>query len=232
MIRLCERFGSYRTYAEEPTFVGLGEGLPARYDAVRNFLRTAGGFGESEPLARLAARTNYFRETYAYGDEVRIDGIEPFLHHESFIEAARALHGRPVIAPAIVYANILLPGQELAVHSDVPEFRGINRTRHPQWLIVAMHHSGLFGAWRMPIATAVAWFHDARGGEFVFYPDGPQAEAAALPARKNTAILLDTDSVFHGVGRVAETDAPVDCLRPGMQLRFDGAGRWRVVDGD
>jgi hypothetical protein len=199
---------------------------------VRNFLRTGGRFGRQEPLERLAARTNYFRETYAYGDEVRIDGIQPFLRHEAFLEAARTLHGRPLVEPAIVYANLLVPGQELAVHSDVPEFRGVNRTRHPQWLIVAMHHSGLFDAWRMPIATAVAWFHDARGGEFVFYPDGPGAAPVALSARYNTAVLLDTDSVFHGVDRVAETESPVDRLRPGMCLAFEGDGRWCVLDGD
>ncbi|HJQ84774.1 MAG TPA: hypothetical protein VKA21_11900 [Candidatus Binatia bacterium] len=231
MVRLCERFGSYRTYAEEPTFAGLGEGLPARYDAVRNFLRTGGRFGRDEPLERLASRTNYFRETYAYGDEVRIDGIEPFLRHEGFVEAARRLHGRPVVEPAIVYANLLVPGQELAVHTDVPEFRGVNRQRHPQWLIVVMHHSGLFDAWRMPIATAVAWFQDCNGGEFVFYPDGPGTAPRALPVRRNTAILLDTDSVFHGVDRLAETRAPVDRLRPGMRLAFDGDGRWSVFDG-
>ena len=83
-------------------------------------------------------------------------GIEPFLHHEGLVDAARAVHGRPVIEPAIVYANILVPGQELAVHTDVPEFRGANRKIVPQWLIVVMHHSGLFDAWRMPIATGVA----------------------------------------------------------------------------
>src|SRR5207244_3663289 len=132
------------TYAEEPTFAGIGEGLPPRYDAVRNYLRSAGRVD-----AVLAARTNYFRETYAYGDDVRIGGIEPFLRHEGFLDAARALHGRSIIEPAIAYANLLLPGQELAVHSDVPEFRGVNRKRHPQWLIVAMHHSGLFDTWRM-----------------------------------------------------------------------------------
>jgi hypothetical protein len=236
MVRLCERFGAYRTYAEEPTFTGIGEGLPARYDAVRNFLRAGGARLDSanpaEPLQRLGARTNYFRETYAYGDDVRLPGVEPFFRSEAFIEAARRLHGRPVVEPAIVYANLLLPGQELAVHTDVPEFRGVNRKQHPQWLIVAMHHSGLFADWRMPIATAVAWFHGCRGGEFVFYPDGPTAPPVALPVRHDTAILLDTDSVFHGVARLAETAEPVDRVRPGMQLRFAGSEWWELVDGE
>lgn len=232
MVRLCERFGSYGMYSEEPTFRGFGEGLPARYDAVRNFIRTGGRFGRREDIHVLAARTNYFRETYAYGREPRIAGIEPFLFHEGFVQAARDLHGRPLVEPAIVFANLLVPGQELAVHTDVPEYRGINRTRHPQWLIVAMHHSGLFESWRMPIATGVAWFHDCRGGEFAFYPNGPQAKPLAHAVRYNTALLLDTDSVFHGVDRVAETSEPIDRLRPGMRLRFDGDGRWSVVDDD
>jgi hypothetical protein len=232
MVALCERYGSYGMYSEEPTFAGIGEGLPARYDAVRNFLRTGGRFARNEPIQVLAARTNYFRETYVYGDEVRIGGIEPFLRHEGFVEAARALHGRPVIVPAIVYANILVPGQELAVHTDVPEFRGISRKSNPQWLIVAMHHSGLFADWRMPIATGVAWFHDCAGGDFVYWPDGPEAAARARPVRFNTAMLLDTDSVFHGVDRVDERAEPLAALRPGMRLVPTGGRSWQVREDD
>ncbi len=232
MVRLCERFGSYKMYSEEPTFEGIGKGLPARWDAARNFVRTGGRFARTEPLHVLASRTNYFRETYAYGDEVRIAGIEPFLRHEGLVEAARRLYGRPVIEPAIVYANLLVPGQELAVHTDVPEFRGVSRLRHPQWLLVVMRHSGLFEEWRMPIATAVSWFHDCAGGEFAFYPDGPDAPPVAHPVRFNTAILLDTDTIFHGVDRVAETSETVDRLKPGMHLRFAGGDTWSVEDAE
>ena len=55
----------------------------------------------------------------------------------------------------IVYANVVLPGQELSVHTDVPEFRGANRKHEPEWLLVVMPLSGLFERWRMPIATGV-----------------------------------------------------------------------------
>jgi hypothetical protein len=232
MVHNCARLGSYKMYSEEPTFAGIGQGLPARWDAARNFLRTGGRLGRAEPLHVLAARTNYFRETYAYGDEVRVPGVEPFLRHDGFVAAARRLYGRPVVEPAIVYANLLVPGQELAIHTDVPEFRGVNRTRHPQWLLVVMRHSGLFEEWRMPIATAVAWFHDCEGGEFAFYPGGPDAPPVAHRVRYNTAILLDTDTIFHGVDRVAETAEPVDRLSPGMRLRCDGDDAWSVVAGD
>lgn len=231
MVRLCERVGRYGTYSQEASESEIGQGLAQRHDAVMNFIRSGGRFGSREPVAALAARTNYFRESYAYGDEILVDGIEPFLHHEGFIAAARRVHGRPVIVPAIVYANLLVAGQELAVHTDVPEFRGANRKKFPQWLMVAMHHSGLFDAWRMPIVTAVAWFSTCAGGEFVYYPGGAAGPATTLPAAFNSAVLLDTDSVFHGVDRVG-LDAPLPPLRPGMHLIFDGDRRWSVRDGD
>jgi hypothetical protein len=232
MRRLCERFGRYGMYSEEATADDFGTGLPQRYDAARNFVETGGRFGRKEPLETLVARTNYFRETYAYGDAIRAPGIEPFHRHEAFVEAARAIHGRPIVRPAIAYANILVPGQELAVHTDVPEFRGMNRTTDPQWLLVAMHHSGLFDRWRIPIATAVAYFDGCRGGEFVFYPEGRDGPPRTIPACHNTAIVLDTDSTFHGVDRVAEGDTPIPALRPGMHLTYEGGGTWRVGPDD
>ena len=79
LVELCHRHGSYKMYSEEPTFEGLGQGYPARYDAARNFVLTGGRFGRSEPIHVLAARTNYFRETYAYGEEIVAPGIEPYL---------------------------------------------------------------------------------------------------------------------------------------------------------
>jgi len=233
MVRLCERYGAHGLYSEEGLNSGIGEGLPQRFDSAMNFVRTGGRFGRTnEDRQTLAARTNYFRETYAYGEEIRAPGIEPFLHHPGFVEAARAVHGRPVIEPAIVFANLLVPGQELAVHTDVPEFRGANRKIFPQWLLVVMHHSRLFDHFRMPIATGVSWYHDAKGGEFAFYPDGADGAPVALPARFNTAILTDTDSVFHGVDRVAETTVAIPPLRPGMKLVPEGAGAWSVRNGD
>jgi hypothetical protein len=233
MVDLCEAFGSYGMYSEEALNDGIGEGLPQRFDAAFNFVKTGGRFArEQEAFEVLAARTNYFRETYAYGNEVKAPGVEPFLHYEGFIEAAREIHSRPIIEPAIVYANLLVPGQELAVHTDVPEFRGANRKVHPQWLLVVMHHSGLFDAWRMPIATAVSWFHDARGGAFAFYPDGADGEPSAHDVGFNTAVIIDTDSVFHGVDRVNQTTDGMPQLRAGMRLVADGDGRWSIRDGD
>ena len=234
MIEVCSHFGTYSTYGsdaapEESGQTRFAPEIPQRYDAALNFIRTGGRFAQREDARMLAARTNYFRATYYYeGRDAMTPGIEPLLHHEGFLDAARKIHGKPLVVPGIVYANLLLPGQELAVHTDVPEFRGMSRMSDPQWLLVAMHHSGLFARWRMPIVTAVAYFQSCEGGEFAFYPEGPHRPARALPVRHNTAVILDTDSVFHGVDRVAENGRSIPALRPGMQLWFAGEETWEV----
>ena len=90
MVQICERHGAHGLYFEEGLNSGIGEGLPQRFDSAMNFVRTGGRFGRTDDDRHtLAARTNYFRETYAYGDEIRAPGIEVFLHHPGFAEAAR-----------------------------------------------------------------------------------------------------------------------------------------------
>jgi hypothetical protein len=230
MVDLCRRFGRYHMYLEhERLDTDIGQGLAQRQDALQNHLRTGGLAGIGEPLSALAVRTSYFREEYAYGQDARIDGIDPFLHHAGFVAAAREIHGRPLVEPAIAYANLMIPGQELAVHTDVPEFRGANRKMVPQWLLVVMHHSGLFDEYRMPVATGIAWFHDCDGGQLTYWPDGIDHPPRRHDVRYNTAMVLDTDSVFHGVERIADVEAgALPRLRPGMTLDVAGESSWVV----
>jgi hypothetical protein len=234
MVELCRRFGRYRTYAEhERIDTDLGRGLAQRHDSMRNFLRAGGRAHRDESTATLAARTSYSREEYAYDARPIVDGIEPFLHHRGLADAARTVHDRPLIEPSIAYANLHVPGQELAVHTDVPEFRGANRKSVPQWLLVVMHHSGLFEEWRLPIATGIAWFQRSQGGELAYWPDGPGAPGRLHPIRPNTALVLDTDSVFHGVepvGDVAASDLPP--IGPGVTLLAAGSDEWSLRDAD
>src|SRR4029077_8280836 len=69
MVDLCERFGSYGMYSSEYVESEIGKGLSQRHDAAMNFVRRGGRFAREEPTAVLAARTNYFREEYAYGQK-------------------------------------------------------------------------------------------------------------------------------------------------------------------
>jgi len=233
MLAIAEGLRRFGTYADEGTSDGLGETLPQRFDVGFNYLsRGLDGEGCCDEASVALGRTNYFRETYVYGDEQQVDGIESFANHALIGESARALADASVLVPAIVYANILVPGQELAIHTDVPEFRGLNRKNAPQWLLVCMLHSKLFESWRVPIVTCVAWFGGNAGGAFTFYPEGAAGRRESIAADHNTAIVLDTDRVFHGVERVksasleeTSSDRIAD-VGSGATLEFVGDGRW------
>lgn len=229
MLRIAESFGSFGTYAEEATSEGLGESLPQRFD-VGLYYQAHGldGQGNEDDEETAKSRTNYFRETYAYGNDVRVGGIEPFMEHPRMRATAREISGCNEVVPAIVYANLLVPGQELAIHTDVPEFRGANRKNAPQWLLVCMLHSGLFDHWRVNILTCVSWFGAARGGAFTFYPEGGDGPRNAIPAQHNSAILIDTDKVFHGVERVAQKLPDLPPIGPGTRLHYLGEESWEL----
>lgn len=207
----------------------LFDALGQRADATANYVRTGGISGDraADP-ATLRARTNYFRATYASGVRIWEPVVCPLLGDPALAEAAGTLFDRPVVVPTEVYANVMLPGQELGIHTDVPAFRGASRGRYPLWLLVVMQHSGQFDAWRVRHATAVLHLGAARhpGGEFVYYPDGPDGAAVARQVRHNCALVLDTDTVLHGVGRVGGPDAS-GLLASGMTLRC-GTGRWQL----
>jgi hypothetical protein len=229
MLRIAESFGSFGTYAQEATSEGLGESLPQRFDVGLHYVaRGLDGQGNRDDEVTAQSRTNYFRETYAYGSDKRVAGIEPFMDHPQMQAAARDISGSAEVVPAIVYANLLVPGQELAIHTDVPEFRGANRKNLPQWLLVCMLHSGLFDQWRVPILTCVSWFGAAKGGAFTFYPDGVDGQREAITAKHNSAILIDTDKVFHGVERVENNIAELPAINAGTRLHYLGEERWEL----
>lgn len=230
---IAEAFGSFGTYADEATSEGLGEELPQRFDVGLYYL-DAGvrGTGNEDSAETAASRTNYFRETYAYGSDILAPGIEVFMNFPGLKDAARGLSGRKLVEPAIVYANLLVPGQELALHTDVPEFRGANRKNAPQWLLVCMLHSGLFDRWRIPILTCVSWWGDVEGGAFTFYPAGASGPRDSVPAGHNSAILVDTDQVFHGVEHVGQRAPDLPTIGKNTRLHYCGDERWALKEGD
>ena len=84
----------------------------------------------------------------------------------------------------------------------------------------------------MPIATSISYFGGGQGGELAYYPDGAAGPAATHAPRHNTAVVLDTDTVFHGVDRVIGDERELARIRPGMRLFYEGDRRWTVRDGE
>lgn len=215
MIEACRRYGTHHLYSAESHGGDRFQDKPQRFDTARGYLSGGPGFETIDPEEAFG-RLNLFRETYAYGAKPLVSGIEEFLESPALKAAAQQVYGAKIVEPAIIFANIVLPGQRLFTHTDVPEFLGLDRKAAPQWLLVAMHHSGLFEAERIKIATCVSWYQHSDGGRF-YYFDHQRQDIDILP---NTAVVLDTDTVAHGVEEVepGELGSIVGRLKAGAEL--------------
>jgi hypothetical protein len=93
------------------------------------------------------------------------------------------------------------------------------------WLLVAMHHSGLFAERRIATVTAVAYVEGCDGGEFGWYEEG---ELRTVTPGVGNAVVFDADTVFHSVlpiGAESELPPPND---PVMRLGRDGKRQWAL----
>lgn len=134
-----------------------------------------------------------------------------------------------------MYANLTwqLPFAQGPGHTDIPAFRGVDRTRHPVWLLSAMGHSGLFEDERIPIATAVAWFYGGADGGFEYWPDGPDAPSRVHEgAIGNTALLGDNDLMYHRVRPVGDRSRGLpQGLTLESRLEHVAGDTWRIAEG-
>jgi hypothetical protein len=208
--------------------------LSPRFDAGQNFVRTGGRFGRTEEKGTVArARTDYFREIYATRDLVFAPGIGFLMDHPRLVALAQGLFGLPVVEPILVYANLLLPGQELGLHTDIPEFRLAPGVIPPAWLRVVMCHSGLFERWRLAVATVIVYLgRDSHGGALAFFPEGAQGPAATIRPREGEAVALDADTIFHGVDRVGALEQAAPKVVPASKVIHLGEGRWSLERPD
>ena len=152
----------------------------------------------------------WFRQDFALRGEALVEGAEAILHNPHFLGAARSLAGSgAVVRPTSVYVNLMAPTPfPFTPHLDVPAFRGVTRDHHPIWLLKVMKTSQLFERWRTKILTAVSWFYGGPGGDFHYWPEGPDGPVAVeSPPFVDVAVVADNEATFHGVGPVGPPDA-------------------------
>lgn len=173
-----------------------------------------------------------FRGNWAFNGDV-LPGVAPLLESPRFADAAREVFGASIVRPDTVYVNLTwqLPFPQGAGHTDVPAFRGFDRTEHPITFLTIMGLSGLFEDVRVKVATAVAWFYTGADGGFEYWPDGPDAPSTVHEGTiDNTAIVADNDFMWH---RVRPTGQPSDgmvTLGLDAELR-GGGGEWSIAEG-
>jgi hypothetical protein len=186
--------------------------------------------GSDEPTKMIVAPV--FRGNWAFDGDV-LEGVQPLLDSERFSAAAKQVFDAEIVRPTTVYVNLTwqLPFPQGAGHTDVPAFRGFDRTTYPITFLTIMGLSGLFEAERVKVATGVSWFYRGSDGGFEYWPDGPDRPSLLHEGGiDNTAIVADNDFMWHRVrptGRLA--DGMVTMSRDAELVRRDGDG-WAIVD--
>lgn len=121
------------------------------------------------------------------------------LGSDRFRQAVSTAFGGAFIGHPLESAINAFPplGGGLAAHTDVPFFLGLEEG--PRWLRLLMMRSGLFEAWRWPLASGLFWLHRGAGGAFEYWDRGPAAPSRVLSDLHNSGLIADNDFMFHRV---------------------------------
>ena len=174
----------------------------------------------------------FFRIFWAHTREIKVKGAEPFFYNDRFVEGARESFNAKVIVPSAIMINITTPMPGGPPHRDLPYFRGAEK--FPFWLLSCMGNSDLFHDWAVPIASTLSWFYNGTGGDFEYWPDGPDGQRKLIrPPLWNVAVVSDNEYMWHCVGPVGQADEqkkPGDITR---EVRLHAAAdgpNWEMHD--
>jgi hypothetical protein len=173
----------------------------------------------------------WFRGNWAATGKPLVDGAEMILHNKKFLEAAKAAFGTSRVYPEFVVVNVNAPMPSGATHVDVPSFYGATRDHYPLPLLRAMGSSGLFEVWRVVQAGAVSWFYEGKGGNFDYWPQGPDGPMLSeQPPFGNVALIADNDRMYHRIGATGDPHAELPRMSASSHIQPDGDGNWSILE--
>jgi hypothetical protein len=223
-----------------------------RLDVGMHFVKTGGFNGHIEFYDRMVARILPFRKrliqqtqtdrnTYEsfinlnklteFNDIEFLKKIQTICSENEILKSGQNISMNSIINEMFQFDLIvILPGQELPMHLNVPYFLGADRNTLPQWLLVTMKNSKLFDHLFIPQVQGIVWIDlekedkiskDTRqkdsvtngaqykdingvGGDFYFYPYLPQL--AKRHSRDSLNNLENEQLVKHSTKILEETN--------------------------
>lgn len=208
-----------------------------RLDVGMHFVKTGGFNGHIEYLDKMVARILPFRKRLiqqkanAYNSYVNLKKLKEF-NTKEFHNTANSIcadnnaelfdkNKLDSIVNEIFQLDILLmlPGQELPMHLNVPYFWGADRNSFPHWLLVVMKNSKLFEDIFIPQVQGISWLDTessdsntpekanlnkefvewyGEGGDFYLYPylesnfaiDSKKEDSKEPETKKNKYVIL------------------------------------------
>jgi hypothetical protein len=212
--------------------------LPGRVDVAQHYIRTGGSEAFKEPYEHAASRLQSFAAFFF--DLSRVPLMGPLFNAPTFLAHAKSVcpPDQQHLEPFQVNFIFQVPGQTVAIHTDAPYFWGATRFQFPQWLLVAMVHSGLFADRFIHQVQVVTYIHQwnataSRAGEFVYWRrDASTVERVAPKSRAGTIVdgskMIHAANVYNGaVSGVIATPPFIDKSRE-CSLTHIGNDDWEL----
>lgn len=230
-----------------------------RLDVGMHFVKTGGFNGHIEYYERMVARIIPFRRRLiqktqnSYNSFLNLKTLPEFNSVE-FLDKIRTIcsdcslfkkdpvhHKKESILNEMFQLDLLLmlPGQELPMHLNVPYFWGADRNTLPQWLLVIMKKSKLFDHLFIPQVQGFNWLDleeyvssgakdeyvdlNGEGGDFYFYP--------YLPVQKKNPLSQEDEISKENVNKyIILKQVPNSAIvLDGAQI-IHGVDRYRYYD--
>jgi hypothetical protein len=192
---------------------------------------------EHAPFPTLAKYHGFARDG-AYGEGVlpwfrsHFDD-ELFVQNPRWIDGAKRAFHAQIVRPLRCILNIQPASPAGVAHLDLPVFRGSHRWPQHVWLLMCMSYSGLFAPWMVPVASGLAWFYRGEGGEFEYWPEGPdRLSQRETPPLWNVGQISDNEYMWHRVGAIgrAEEVLAAGVLHADDELHHANGG-WEIRGG-
>ena len=174
-----------------------------RLDVVENYLKTGGVNGGKYTVDRLFRNANSFIRMVT--DKQEFNHVQKLMQSDRLDGIVQNICGQDsIIDPFMINLLVMLPGQALPVHYDVPLFTDLAKSAAPVWLQVALALSNLRREKEVRQIQFVGYVNGdekdtTQGGEFVFWPEGPNKPRQQVSANPNSAIVVDGVHIAHGV---------------------------------
>ena len=141
-----------------------------------------------------------------------------------------------ILKNVVMTMLVMLPGQTVPVHYDIPLFSDLTKANAPAWLQVAYALSGLNKEREIRQVQTITYLtgnasDSKQGGDFVYWPEGPKGPMKSFPVVSNSAIVTDGVHVAHAVKvwkPEASADAPMLNKDDNNEIKYIGDEKWQI----
>jgi hypothetical protein len=166
-----------------------------------------------------------YRGDWVSSREVHIGGVDDVLHNERLVAAAQQVFDAEVVRPLIVFSNLTAPMPQNRKHTDVPTFRGVERSQYPAWVVQAMATSCSSAG--VKVATSRVVLRRSQRADSATGPTAARPEVTIDRRRTRSSATTTSCTTVEAVGdghsRWCPSFAPVVRCRQ---------RRWRIAKGD